>query len=146
MATGSSLAITSASQNPEAACAFVATLTHESAWLRAAEERKRMRDESGAANTGVFIANRQATDRIFSEVVVPDQLPEPWGEAVQVYLDNWENAFAVPASPAYATIFFGNDSIVAQAVARALEGEDPQAVLTEANAEAQDALDEAAGN
>jgi multiple sugar transport system substrate-binding protein len=144
MATGSALGITSAAKNPEAACAFIVTMTHESAWVRAAEERRRLAEEAGEANTGVFIANRSATERIFSEIAPPDQIPAPWGANAQVYLDNWENAFAIPASPAYASIFFGNESIVAQAVARALEGEDPQTVLTEANQEAQAAIDEAA--
>ncbi len=143
-ATGSSIAIPTAARNFDAACIFALTVTHEEAWVAAAQERKRIRDESGAANTGVFTANETANDRIFSEVVPPDQMPAPWGEAVQVYLDNWANAFALPPSPANARIFQGNDSIVAQAVARALEGEDPQTVLTEANEEAQQAIDQAA--
>jgi multiple sugar transport system substrate-binding protein len=145
-ATGGSIAIPTASRNPEAACIFALTLTHEEAWVRAAQERMRLRDESGEANTGVFTANQTANDRIFSEVVPPADMPAPWGDNVQVYLDNWASAFAVPPSPANARIFFGNESIVAQAVARALEGEDPQQVLTEANQEAQQAIDEAAGN
>jgi multiple sugar transport system substrate-binding protein len=144
LATGSSLAIAASAQNPDAACAFIVALTHEEAWIRAAEERVRLREESGEANTGVFIANRSATERIFSEVIPVEEIPSPWGENVQVYLDNWENAFAIPASPAYASIFFGDESIVAQAVARAQEGEDVQTVLTEANEEAQAAIDEAA--
>jgi multiple sugar transport system substrate-binding protein len=144
LATGSSLAIAASAQNPDAACAFIVALTHEEAWIRAAEERVRLREESGEANTGVFIANRSATERIFSEVIPVEEIPSPWGENVQVYLDNWENAFAIPASPAYASIFFGDESIVAQAVARAQEGEDVQTVLTEANQEAQAAIDEAA--
>jgi multiple sugar transport system substrate-binding protein len=143
MATGSSLAITTAALNPEAACGFVVALTHQDAWIRAAEERVRLRTESGEANTGVFTANIPANDRIFSEVVPVSEIPAPWGDNVQVYLDNWANAFAIPASPAYAAIFFGNESIVATAVARALEGEDPQTVLTEANQEAQAAIDDA---
>jgi multiple sugar transport system substrate-binding protein len=144
MATGSSLAITASARNPEAACAFIVTLTHEEAWVRAAEERRELAEAEGESNTGVFIANRSATERIFSEIAPPEEIPAPWGENAQVYLDNWENAFAIPASPAYASIFFGNESIVAQAVARALEGEDPQTVLTEANEDAQAAIDEAA--
>mgnify|MGYP006182844913 CR=1 FL=1 len=46
MATGGSLAITTAALNPEAACGFVVALTHQDAWVRAAEERvARLRDE-----------------------------------------------------------------------------------------------------
>ena len=145
-ATGGSIAITEASQNKEAACAFALSITHEDAWVRAAQVRKEMRDASGEANTGVFTANETANDRIFSEIVIPSELPAPWGDNLQVYLDNWANAFAVPASPANAAIFLGNESIVAQAVARAMEGEDVQTVLTEANQEAQSAIDQAAGN
>jgi multiple sugar transport system substrate-binding protein len=143
MATGSSLAITANARNPEAACAFVATLTHQSAWQRAAEERQRLRDESGDPNTGVFTANRPANEQIFGEIVNLDDLADPWGDNVQVYLDNWDNAFALPPSPANAAIFFGDNSIVAQAVARALDGEDPQQVLSDANQEAQQAIDQA---
>ncbi|MDQ3937262.1 MAG: extracellular solute-binding protein, partial [Chloroflexota bacterium] len=143
-ATGSSVAVTSSARNPEAACAFAVTVTHQEAWIRAAQERKRLRDESGEANTGVFTANIRANERIFSEVVPVDQMPAPFGDHVQVYLDNWVNAFALPASPANAAIFFGNESILAQAVARALEGEDAQTVLTEANEDAQTAIDRAA--
>ena len=142
-ATGSSLAITANALNPEAACAFVVSMTHEDAWVAAAQERKRIRDADGRANTGVFIANRNGTERIFTEVTPTDQMPETFGTAVQVYLDNWENAFALSPGPANAAIFFGNESILAQAVARALEGEDVQTVLTEANQEAQTAIDQA---
>ncbi len=143
MAVGGSFVIPTASRNPEAACLFAITLTHEAAWLRAAQERARLQ---GAANTtGVFTANQIANDRIFTEVVDLEDLPERWRNAVRVYLDNWENAFALPPSPANARIFAGNDSIIGQAIARAMQGEDPQQVLTEANQEAQQAIEEAAG-
>jgi multiple sugar transport system substrate-binding protein len=148
MATGSSLAITTAATNPEAACAFAVTLTSEDAWVRAAEERVRIATEEGSTNTGVFIAHQPATERIFSDIIPADQIPAPWGENVQVYLDNWANAFALPPSPANATIFAigptASESIIATMIDRALQGEDLQQVLTEANADAQAAIDDAA--
>ncbi|HSH22197.1 MAG TPA: hypothetical protein VK992_06265, partial [Candidatus Caenarcaniphilales bacterium] len=142
-ATGQGLAVTSATDAPEAACAWVATMTSDEAWVRAAQERKRLRDESGQANTGTFTANSIATDRIFSEVIDVDALPEPFNEAVRVTLDNQANAFSLPATPGAAAIFEGEDSIMAQAVARALDGEPVEQVLADAQAEAQAAIDEA---
>jgi hypothetical protein len=58
-------------------------------------------------------------------------------------LDNSANALALPPSPGNVEIFFGDNSIVSQAVARALNGEDVQAVLDDANQQAQQAIDSA---
>jgi multiple sugar transport system substrate-binding protein len=144
-AAGQGLAITSSTDAPEAACAWVLTMTSDEAWVRAVQERKRIRDEAGEANTGTFTANRVANDRIFGEVLDVSAIPSPFGEAVQVFLDNQENAIALPPTPGAAEIFEGPQSIMAQAVARALEGEDVTTVLADAQAEAQAAIDQAAG-
>lgn len=142
-ATGPSLAVTSVTDNPDAACAWVVTMTGDEAWTRAAQERKRLRDESGQANTGTFAANRVAMERIFGEVMQVEDLPAPFDEAVQVFLDNMDNAFSLPASPGSAAIF-GQNGVVAELVGRALDGEDINAVLADAQQQAQQAIDEAA--
>lgn len=142
-ATGQGLAVTAATDSPEAACAWVVTMTSAEAWVRAAQERKRIRDESGQANTGTYTANTVATERIFTEVIDVESLPAPFSEAVRVTLDNQANAFTLPPTPGAAAIFQGEDSIMAQAVARALDGEDIATVLADAQAEAQAAIDEA---
>jgi len=144
-AEGSSLAITANSQNQDAACAFVTTMTNSDAWMKAAEARKQIRESSNPPkpNTGVFTANQPANDQMFSQVNPVADMPAPFGDAVQVVLDNAKNAFALPPSPANVEIFFGDNSIVSQAVARALNGEDMQQVLDDANQQAQQAIDSA---
>jgi multiple sugar transport system substrate-binding protein len=144
-ATGQSLAVTSKTSDPEAACAFVATLTNADAWVKAAEARKQIRASSDPPkpNTGVYSANQVANERMFSEVNPPDEMPAPFGDAVKVVIENAQHAFALPPSPGNAAIFTGTNSIVSQAVARALAGENMQAVLDDANQQAQQAIDDA---
>lgn len=142
---GSGLAITDVAPNPDAACAFVTAMAATEAWTRAAEERARISEEEGGINTGTFPANREANEMIFADIVDIEALPETFRGAVQAVLDNQENAFAFPPSPANVTILFGDTSIVATAIARVLDGEDPATVLAEADEEAQAAIDEALG-
>jgi multiple sugar transport system substrate-binding protein len=144
-AEGQSLAITTKSKNPEAACAFVATMTNVNAWLLAAQARQDMRSSADPPqpNTGVFSANQVANDQMFNTINPVSGMPAPYGDAVQVVLDNSANAFALPPSPGNVEIFFGDNSILSQAVARALNGEDVQAVLDDANQQAQQAIDSA---
>jgi len=144
-ATGQSLAVTSKASDPDAACAFVATLTNVDSWVKAAEARKQIRASSDPPkpNTGVFSANQIANQRMFTEVNPPDEMPAPFGDAVKVVIDNAQHAFALPPSPGNAAIFTGTNSIVSQAVARALAGENVQTVLDDANQQAQQAIDSA---
>jgi multiple sugar transport system substrate-binding protein len=143
---GSAMAVTKASSNPDAACALVTAMAETEGWVAAVEERVRLREEAGEANTGTFPANREANEQIFSEVVDLDSelLPAQFKDAVNTVLENQENAFAIPGGPANGPIFGGDNSIVAQAVARVLDGEDAQEVLTQADEEAQAAIDAAA--
>jgi multiple sugar transport system substrate-binding protein len=142
---GSGLAITDVAPNPDGACAFVTAMAATEAWTRAVEERIRLSEEEGGINTGTFPANREANEIIFSDMIDVEALPETFGGAVRAVLDNQENAFAFPPSPANVTIFFGDTSIVATAVARVLDGEDAATVLAEADEEAQAAIDQALG-
>lgn len=144
-AEGQSLAMTSKAKNPDAACAFIATMTSTDAWIHAAQVRQDARASATPPkpNTGVYSANQVANERMFAEINPPDGMPAPFGDAVKAVIDNAPNAFALPASAGNVEIFLGDNSIVSQAVARALGGEDIQAVLDDANQQAQDAIDSA---
>lgn len=138
-ATGNAWAIPRGAANPEAACAFITTMSSPEAWVAAAEERARLREEAGTINTGVYTGNRVADEQIFGEIVQPSG-NEAFDNGVQVILGLQENAFAVPANPA------GNEFKQAwtDAVNRVLNGEQTaQESLDQAQQEAQAALDEA---
>ena len=72
---GNSWAIPTSSPNPEAACAFIATMTATDTWVQAAQMRTDAAVEAGTAATGTFTANREADETIFSEVVAARRLP-----------------------------------------------------------------------
>jgi multiple sugar transport system substrate-binding protein len=141
-ATGSAWAIPTGASNPDAACAFMKTITSPEAWVAAAQERARLREESGAINTGTYTANILADEQIFGEVVQPIEI-EAFQNGVDTILEVQENAFAIPANPA------GSEFRQAwvDAVNRVLNGEQTaQEALDQAQAEAQAALDEAWAN
>jgi multiple sugar transport system substrate-binding protein len=138
-ATGTAWAIPTGAANPEAACAFIKTMTSPEAWMAAAQERADLRAEAGTINTGVYTGNQVADEQIFGDIVQPSG-NEAFDHGVEVILSLQENAFAVPANPA------GNEFRQAwmDAVNRVLNGEQTaQEALDQAQAEAQAALDEA---
>jgi multiple sugar transport system substrate-binding protein len=137
--TGSTWAIPTGAANPEAACAFMKTITAPEAWIAAATTRAEMRVADGAINTGVYTANRIADETIFGEVVAPIEI-EAFANGVDTILSVQEDAFAIPANPA------GSEFRQAwmDAVNRVLNGEQSaQEALDQAQMEAQAALDEA---
>ena len=85
---------------PEAACAFAKAVTSVDAWVRAATERARLREESGAINTGVYSGNILADEAIFEGGIVQPIENEAFQNGVDVILSLQENAFAMPANPA----------------------------------------------
>lgn len=137
-ADGNSWAIPTASQNPEAACAFAATMTHADTWIAAAESRAATRAEAGEPNTGVYTGNADADDVIFSELVDLSDMPV-FERAVQTVIDNQENAFGLPPSPASAEF----ESAWQDAVNEVMTGADPATALETAQQEAQSAIDSA---
>jgi multiple sugar transport system substrate-binding protein len=142
-ADGTALAVTTKARNPDAACAFVTSVASTEAWVAASQYRKDLYASQGKANTGTFTADKQANDQIFHQVLDISQIPAPFGPAVQTVLDNQEHAFALPPTPAAADIFLGNNSLMSEAVARALNGEDINTVLQDIQSRAQDAIDQA---
>jgi len=139
-ADGNSWAIPTASENKEAACAFAATMTSAETWIAAAEARAETRAAEGAPNTGVYTGNQAADDVIFSEIVDLSEMPT-FEAAVQVVVDNQQNAFGMPPSPAAAAF----QTAYQDAVNEVLEGSDAAEAMASAQEEAQAAIDEAAG-
>lgn len=138
-ATGNTWAIPRDSGNVEAACAFAVTMTSTDAWVAAATERARLREEAGTINTGVFTGNAVADEIIFSEIVGPTG-NDALDNGIATILEASEYAFSIPANPAGAEF----RQAWQDAVNRVLNGEQTAAeALTQAQSEAQDALDDA---
>jgi multiple sugar transport system substrate-binding protein len=139
-ADGNSWAVPTDSPNPDAACAFLATMTAADTWIAAAQQRTDAAVEAGTAATGTFTGNRVADDAIFNGVVQLDDYPV-FADAVQVVLENQEHAFALPPSPAGAEFTTAWQT----GATAALGGEDPQEAMGSAQQQAQAAIDAAAG-
>ena len=138
-ASGNTWAIPRGAKNPEAACAFMKTMTAPATWLAAAKARAKARAADDQIFTGVFTGNRVADEQIFSEVYKPSG-KGPFDNAVKVALEVQDKAFATPSNPAGAEF----KQAWTDGVNRALNGEqDPQAALDQAQREAQAALDDA---
>lgn len=137
-ASGSAWAIPKGSKNPEAACRYARVMTETQSWVKAAEERVRLRQEEGGMFTGVLTGNTEADEQI-REMVMPSG-EETWDSAVEaVYAAN-DSTFSLPANPA------GEEFEAAwqDAVNRVLNGQQqPAEAMKQAQEEAQQALDEA---
>jgi multiple sugar transport system substrate-binding protein len=135
-AEGEALAVTSASDNKDAACAFVTTMVSTDAWLAA--QRLRV-DQSEGIQTGTSTGNIEADEQIFGEMV--DLSANPTYEAaVNAFVETLDSAFAMPPSPA------GEEFELAWqgAVTAVLNGEQEAAeALAAADEEAQAAIDAA---
>jgi multiple sugar transport system substrate-binding protein len=136
---GNSWAIPEATGNFDAACAFIRTMTATETWVAAAEARRDQRAEDGLPNMGVYTANHEADDIIFSEIVDLSEWPA-LEQAVQTVIEHQEHAFALPPSPAAAQF----QDAWTSAANGALGGDDPAQALEQAQQEAQSAIDAAA--
>lgn len=137
-ASGSAWAIPKGSKNPEAACRFARVMTDTESWVKAAEERVRLRKEEGGMFTGVLTGNAEADEKI-REMVEPGG-EEKWNSAVEAIYEANDNTFSLPANPA------GEEFQTAwqDAVNRVLNGQqEPAEAMAQAQQEAQKALDEA---
>jgi multiple sugar transport system substrate-binding protein len=139
LADGNSWAILAGSENYDAACAFISGMVHEDAWIAAATQRAEEREAEGQPNTGVYSGNRAADEVIFGEIVDLSDYPQ-FEEAVQIVVENQEGAFGFPPTPAGEEF----QQALNDAVDRVINGEDPDTALSEADAEAQAAIDAAA--
>jgi multiple sugar transport system substrate-binding protein len=137
-ASGSAWAIPKGSKNPEAACRFAKVMTATDSWVKAAEERVRLRQEEGGTFTGVLTGNTEADEKI--RAMVEPSGDAKWDAAVEAVYEANDHTFSLPANPA------GEEFEAAwqDAVNRVLNGQqEPQAAMTQAQEEAQKALDEA---
>jgi multiple sugar transport system substrate-binding protein len=137
-ASGSAWAIPRGSKNPEAACRFARTMTETESWVKAAEERVRLRKEEGGMFTGVLTGNSEADEAI--RAMVEPSGDRTWDTAVEKVYEANDHTFSLPANPA------GEEFQTAwqDAVNRVLNGQqEPEAAMGQAQKEAQEALDEA---
>jgi multiple sugar transport system substrate-binding protein len=140
-AEGDTLAIVASSDNPDAACAFVTTMTSTDAWLAAAQLRNEAAESANTLQTGTSTGNIAADEEIFANLVNANENPT-WKATLDAFLSTHENAFAMPSTPAAEE--FRQAWI--DGVNRALEGTaDPAASMQQAQQEAQAAID-SAGN
>jgi multiple sugar transport system substrate-binding protein len=137
-ASGSAWAIPKGSQNPEAACRFARVMTDTASWVKAAEERVRLREEEGGIFTGLLTGNIDADEQI-RELVQPSGDPK-WDTAVENIYEANDYTFSLPANPAGEEF----ESAWQDAVNRVLNGQqEPAEAMAQAQEEAQTALDEA---
>ena len=135
-AEGDALAVTSASDNKEAACAFVTTMVSTDAWLAAQQLRV---DQSEGLQTGTSTGNIEADEVIFGEMVDLSESPT-YEAAVNAYVETLDSAFAMPPSPAGEEF----EQAWQGAVTAVLNGEMEAAeALAAADEEAQAAIDAA---
>jgi multiple sugar transport system substrate-binding protein len=135
-AEGDALAVTSASDNKDAACAFVTSMVSTDAWVAAQELRVQ---NSEGIQTGTSTGNREADDIIFGDLVDLSDSPV-FEEAVNAYVETLDAAFVMPASPAGEEF----EQAWQGAVTAVLNGEMEAAeALAQADEEAQAAIDAA---
>jgi len=136
---GSVWAIPSSAKNKDAACAFMKEITTPDAWFAAAKARADKRAADKEPFTGVYTGNSKADEKIFGELV-NDQTAGAYLPGVQLVQSTADVAFSLP--PVAAAEEF--QRIWQDAVNRVLnEGVSAQDALTQADSEAQNAIDSA---
>lgn len=136
-AGGSSWAIPKGAKHVDAACDFIATMTAADTWVAAARARAGARAEEKLPFTGIYTANKVADQRIFTEVYRPSG--RRWvDDAVKVVLSLQDDALGTPPSPAGAEV---KTEWQAAANRVLLDGDDPAEALSEAQPQAQSAID-----
>lgn len=137
MAEGDALAITTASKNKDAACAFITTMTSTDAWIAAATKRAAEAKTKNEIQTGTSTGNKAAEKQIFSSIVdVGDNTV--FKKAIETEFGTFDTAFGFP--PTKAAEDFRTAWI--DGVNAALSGQkDPATAMKDADAIAQAALD-----
>jgi multiple sugar transport system substrate-binding protein len=108
-------------------------------WFAAAKVRADARAADNEAFTGVYTGNTLADERIFGELVT-EQSAGAYFPGVQLVQETADLAFSLPPIPAAEEF-----QRIWQAAVNAVinEGADPTQALTQADQEAQDAIDSA---
>ncbi|MET8157848.1 extracellular solute-binding protein [Sphaerisporangium sp. NPDC005289] len=124
--------------NPDAACAWMKTMTSADTWIAAAKARARKRAEEGKVNIGTYTGNMKADEVIFSQVVKPSG-HRPYDQAVTTIRSVQRAGFVVPQSGAAAEF----TKAWQDAATRVLLGRQKAGpALKQAQQEAQRALDD----
>jgi multiple sugar transport system substrate-binding protein len=136
---GSTWAIPSSAKNKDAACAFMKEITLPDTWFAAAKVRADKRAAEKKPFTGVYTGNKLADEKIFGELVT-EQTAGAYLPGVQLVQQTADVAFSLPPNPAAEQF----QTIWQDAVNRVLnEGVSAQDALTQADEEAQSAIDSA---
>jgi len=136
---GNAWAMPAGAQNPDGACAFMATMTAAQTWIAAARARADARAAAGKPFTGIYTANKAADAEIFSSIVKPTG-NKAFDGGTQTVLDVQDKSFVIPTSRAGAEF----QKAWMDAVNRALNGQQtPEEALKQAQQDAQSALDAA---
>jgi len=139
MAEGDALGILASSENKDAACAFITTMTSTEAWINAATQRGQESKGKNEIQTGTSTGNKAAEEQIFSSLVdVGDN--KTFKDAVEAEYKTFDSAFAMPGTKAAAE--FRQAWI--DGVDAALSGDkDPATAMKDADQVAQSAIDAA---
>lgn len=137
-ASGSAWAIPKGSKNAQAACRFAKAMTQTESWVKAAQERVKMRQQENKVFTGLLTGNAKADEQV-RKLVKPSG-DAKWDSAVEKTYAANDATFSLPANPADAEF----KTAWQDAVNRVLNGQQkPQEALDQAQKEAQKALDAA---
>ncbi len=139
MAEGDALAITTKSQNKDAACAYITTVTSTEAWINAATQRAQDAKSKNQIQTGTSAGNKAAEQQIFSSIVDVGN-NTTFKNAIDAYYGTFDSAFEVPGTKA------ADDFRTAwvNGVNAALSGQkDPATAMKDAQQVAQQAIDAA---
>lgn len=137
---GNALAILGNSDNKDAACAFVTTVTAAEAWVNGAREARRQAKAKKRLFTGVATGNVAADDTIFSSLVDVRGVAN-FRRAISTYRSAFDDAVGMP--PSASAEEFRQAWI--DAVEKVLAGDaDVGPALRQADKDAQDAIDSTA--
>jgi multiple sugar transport system substrate-binding protein len=136
---GSAWVIPASAKNKDAACEFMRVITLPDSWYAAAKVRADKRAADGEAFTGVYTGNKLADERIFGELVT-EESAGAYYPGVQLVIETADTAFSLPPNPAAEEFTRIWQAAVVKVVN---EGADAAQALTQADQEAQDAIDAA---
>jgi multiple sugar transport system substrate-binding protein len=139
VASGQAFVIPVGAANPAAACAWMLALTSDDAWMAAGQARAETNEAEGYINTGLFTGSPEADQLIRDEYVGPSG-SDYFDQVIETFYD------VVGEGTSYGSSAAGQEiqTELENAVVAALNGEkEPQQALTDAQAAAERAFDEA---
>jgi multiple sugar transport system substrate-binding protein len=136
---GGAFVIPESSANKEAGFEFARFMTSAEAWTIAAQAKKDVRAEQKRPFIGIYVANQQAMDQIFSQVWEPGD-NEAYNNAVEVIRSAQANTAVTPANGAAAEFRRAYEDAVSAVLN---DGTSAAEALATADEEAQGALDQA---